>query len=139
MKDRHQNIGNAGTWAFDQIAQRLGHEPMEIETARGQEMHFKQTDPTNPDDLRWLSFRPAEGSAEYSTLGLEIQVTRRGTLPPRPVREGVIFESADGRTRGLVLNNGHAAFEVFPFPTAESLESSLIGVEGQNDDEPVSA
>jgi len=47
----------------------------------------------------------------------------RGILPPRQAKNGVIFESADGRARGLVLRNGHAAFEVQPFPTLEPLES----------------
>lgn len=92
-------------------------------TSRGRETHFKQVDPANPDDLRWLSFFPDEQTVQYSTLGLEVEVTMRGMLPPRPTKNGVIFESADGRARGIVLNSGHAAFEVQPFPTQEPLES----------------
>jgi len=123
MKDRQQNIGAAGQWAFEKIAERLGQEPEEYATGRGREVHFKQTDPANPNDLRWLSFFPDEQTVQYSTLGMEVEITMRGMLPPRQAKNGVIFESAGGRARGLVLRNGHAAFEIQPFPTREPLES----------------
>jgi len=119
MKDRQQDIARTAQWTVDKLADRMQQPPEPISDAtHGDGFAFSLNE---NGESRFLDIYPQANAVHITTP--DVEIIFRNALPPRPAKEGVLIESADGHSHALFLRNGHVAVEVFPFQAVKALES----------------
>ncbi len=123
MSENENKIARTGTWAFEEIAERMQQPPRQMRF-RGEDLILFHAPPylgENDWQSREIDFVEQQEAVRIAAPLVRIDI---GDIkPPQPTQNGILVETKDGSARAFFLRDGHITVEVFPHPSEEPLES----------------